>query len=57
MGLYAGTLLTLDLTQLRALTEPPDEYCRLRGWGAAGVPSRVRLGELALADLGRGIVG
>jgi aldehyde:ferredoxin oxidoreductase len=39
-----------------AFRESLDEYYRLRGWDAAGVPSRARLGELSLAELGRGIV-
>ena len=40
----------------KAFREALDEYYRLRGWDAAGVPSRAKLGELSLADLGRGIV-
>ena len=39
-----------------AFRESLDEYYRLRGWDAAGVPGRAKLGELSLADLGRGIV-
>jgi len=49
-GVAAGKALGAE-----AFRESLDEYYRLRGWDAEGVPSPATLSKLSLAELGHGV--